>query len=305
LIISLEEDEAMSDQSTLRSIAAWLSGIEEIAGKVYRAAAHDLGGDWAGGAAFLERMAADEERHRRAMNAALEFMAKNEMSLPSDILLDDTTKQHIETPFRVMQELLESGNLTRSAFIDNFLASEFSEWNTLFLYIINTLKEVDRTFQHSAAEMQHHLGEIEEFVASLPEGREYLNRFDAVPKVWERKILVVDDSPVFRAFLSSLLRGIGTIEKASDGLEALEKASTHHYDAIVSDVQMPVMDGPEFYKRLARTDPQVHSRLLFFTATPTDALEAFFRDEELRYMAKPAPIDKLQEAVRAILKRRR
>jgi CheY-like chemotaxis protein len=292
-------------RSPIQTIALWLSGIEEMAGNVYRASARALGKDSEGFAEFLERMAADEERHRRTMKAALEFMANNDLSLPSEILLDDTTRSHVERPFRVMQQLLESGDMTRSAFIDNFLASEFSEWNSLFLYVINTLKDVNRTFQHSAAEMQHHLGAIEEFVASLPEGREYLHRFDAVPKVWERKILVVDDSPVFRAFLSSLLRGVGTIDKASDGLEALEKASMYHYDAIVSDVQMPVMDGPEFYRRLALIDPQVHSRLLFFTATPTEALEAFFRDEDLRFMAKPAPIDKLQEAVQAILKRRR
>jgi CheY-like chemotaxis protein len=291
--------------STIRSLAVWLSEMEKAAGNIYRASARALDDDAAEFTGFLERMATDEDGHSETMHSALEFMAENGMSMPSDVQLDDTTRSHVENPFRRLQGLIHGGKLTRKAFLDNFLSLEFSEWNTLFLYVVNTLKAVNRTFQYNAAEMQHHLGEIEEFVASLPEGREYLHRFAAVPKVWERKILVVDDSPVFRAFLSSLLRGIGTIEKASDGLEALEKASIHHYDVIVSDVQMPVMDGPEFYRRLAGTDPQVHSRVLFFTATPTEELEAFFRDEDLRYMTKPAPIDQLQETVLTILRRRR
>jgi CheY-like chemotaxis protein len=294
----------MTPHSTLQSIAEWLVGIEEVAGQVYRAAAQALKEN-PELSEFLDHLAYDESRHYHAMVSALDFMDRNGMSLPSEVLLDDETRAHVEDPFHRLNKLLEHGQLTEQRLLKNFVETEFSEWNTLFLYVVNTLKDVKIEFQYSAAEMQHHLGEIQEYIGKLPGGDEYLHQFRSMPKVWEPRILIVDDSPVFRSLLSSLLRGFGTIETAADGREALEMASRLYYDAIVSDVQMPVMDGPEFYRRLAERDPQVHSRFLFFTATPTAILEAFFRDEELRFMTKPAPINKLQEVVRAILKRRR
>jgi two-component system, chemotaxis family, chemotaxis protein CheY len=294
----------MPKETTLKGIAEWLVGIEEIAGQVYRSAA-DVLQENHGLAEFLNRLAYEESQHYHAMISALNFMERNEIPLPSEVILDDQTRANVEDPFRRMEKLLEDGQLTEQCLLENFMDTEFSEWNTLFLYVVNTLKDIKIEFQYSAAEMQHHLREIEEYIVTLPRGEEYLRKKSSLPKVWEPRVLIVDDSPVFRALLSSLLKGFGTIETANDGREALEKSSKLYYDAIVSDVQMPVMDGPSFYTRLAEQDPLVHSRFLFFTATPTTILEAFFRDEELRFMTKPAPINKLKDAVRAILRRRR
>lgn len=63
------------------------------------------------------------------------------------------------------------------------------------------------------------------------------------------RLLIVDDEPslldAMRAFMSDAGYSVDT---ASDGVEALEKSSTDDFDVIITDVQMPRMDGLEFIK---------------------------------------------------------
>lgn len=66
----------------------------------------------------------------------------------------------------------------------------------------------------------------------------------------KKKILVVDDSPVVRRFHSNILKMAGfVVDNASDGVEALEKALINDYDLILSDINMPNMDGITFIQR--------------------------------------------------------
>jgi two-component system, chemotaxis family, chemotaxis protein CheY len=65
-----------------------------------------------------------------------------------------------------------------------------------------------------------------------------------------KKVLVVDDSPVVRNFHINILKSAGFFaDGASDGMEALEKSLTDHYDLILCDINMPVMDGLSFIKK--------------------------------------------------------
>lgn len=58
------------------------------------------------------------------------------------------------------------------------------------------------------------------------------------------KILLVDDAEDSRLLMSRLLQAAGAdVDLAENGREALEKAMTKNYDAILMDIQMPVMDG--------------------------------------------------------------
>jgi CheY-like chemotaxis protein len=64
------------------------------------------------------------------------------------------------------------------------------------------------------------------------------------PAAKRLRILLVDDSPIARATESALVRALGhTVEEAQDGDEALSKISGQTYDLILTDVQMPKMDG--------------------------------------------------------------
>lgn len=80
-------------------------------------------------------------------------------------------------------------------------------------------------------------------------------------------ILIVDDHPANREFLSTLLgyQGHRLIE-ASDGVEALKLVQMARPDLIIADILMPTMDGYEFVYHL-RADPAVaETTVIFYTA---------------------------------------
>jgi two-component system chemotaxis sensor kinase CheA len=66
-----------------------------------------------------------------------------------------------------------------------------------------------------------------------------------------KRILVVDDSPLTRELICSLLEAVGyQIANAADGQEALEKLAREPVDMVVTDLEMPRMDGLELTRRL-------------------------------------------------------
>ena len=66
------------------------------------------------------------------------------------------------------------------------------------------------------------------------------------------KILYVDDSSVIRDMVESALLEIGymNIQGAEDGIDALDKCAEEEYDFIITDINMPNMDGIELIKQL-------------------------------------------------------
>ena len=69
------------------------------------------------------------------------------------------------------------------------------------------------------------------------------------------KILVVDDSALMRRVLCDIIeqdKRFQVVEKATNGLEALELLKKNTYDAVVLDVNMPKMSGLELLKELQK-----------------------------------------------------
>lgn len=70
------------------------------------------------------------------------------------------------------------------------------------------------------------------------------------------RCLVVEDSPMMRqllVFALSRIKGLVVVE-AQDGVDALRKLSQERFDIVITDVNMPIMDGLKLVKRI-RTDP--------------------------------------------------
>jgi len=59
------------------------------------------------------------------------------------------------------------------------------------------------------------------------------------------KILVVEDSPTMRQLIGFALKRLPNVEivEASDGVDGLKKVNSNRFDLIITDINMPVMDG--------------------------------------------------------------
>ncbi|GAB6063119.1 response regulator [Deferrisoma palaeochoriense] len=80
-------------------------------------------------------------------------------------------------------------------------------------------------------------------------------------------ILVVDDSSVVRKKAAEILEGAGhTCDLAENGLEGLKLALTNHYDAVLTDIVMPVLDGLKLVMRLRAGAKTRHLPILVLTS---------------------------------------
>jgi len=67
---------------------------------------------------------------------------------------------------------------------------------------------------------------------------------------WGRLLIVDDESGIVDVLTKILKSKAGEIETASSGAEALEKIKTKQFDAVLSDIHMPTMDGLELLARV-------------------------------------------------------
>ena len=86
-----------------------------------------------------------------------------------------------------------------------------------------------------------------------------------------------------------------TASNAAEALGLLERAS---YDAIVSDIRIPNMDGPTFYRKLRERWPAALPRIIFMTGHAGDPDSTrFLRETGVPVLAKPFSPETLRRAV--------
>lgn len=81
-------------------------------------------------------------------------------------------------------------------------------------------------------------------------------------------ILVVDDSPTMRQMILFALKRIPsmTTEEAGDGVEALKKIRQKKYDLVITDINMPMMDGLKLVS-IVRQDPSYNEVPIIIVTT--------------------------------------
>src|SRR3954466_12396723 len=110
------------------------------------------------------------------------------------------------------------------------------------------------------------------------------------------RTLVVDDEPVARAHVVSLLQADPEIEvvgECSNGLEAVTAIAQHSPDLLFLDIQMPELDGFELVRALG---PQSAPAIVFVTAFDEYAIRAF-EVHALDYLLKPFSAERFRAAV--------
>ncbi len=121
---------------------------------------------------------------------------------------------------------------------------------------------------------------------------------------YEQSIITVDDSSTMRRIIKNTLQKLGfeTILEAGNGVEALEVMSKNKVDMIVTDWNMPEMDGLTFVKAVRAKDEYKDLPILMITteAGKEDILTAL-RSGVNNYVVKPFTPETLQEKVFKLL----
>jgi len=87
-------------------------------------------------------------------------------------------------------------------------------------------------------------------------------------------ILTVDDSPSIRQMIKVTLAPAGhNVTEAGDGAQGLEKAKANKFDLVITDLNMPVMNGIELIKALRAQSSLSGMPIVFLTTESADAVK--------------------------------
>jgi CheY-like chemotaxis protein len=125
------------------------------------------------------------------------------------------------------------------------------------------------------------------------------NHCDAIHR---RRVLAVDDNPELRRLISLYLQRHGyEVSLAENGRQAWRMFRRASYDLVITDLQMPVMDGAALMARIKALSPETPVVLI------TGAIEAAVRDmvnghgPAQAVLAKPFDFDTLLKTVAALI----
>jgi two-component system chemotaxis response regulator CheY len=120
------------------------------------------------------------------------------------------------------------------------------------------------------------------------------------------KVLIVDDSSVMRKIVERALRQAGLdlteVLEASNGAEALTEVKKGALDMILSDINMPVMDGLEFLKNLSGIECAKGVPVVMITTEGSEArvVEALSAGAK-GYLRKPFTPEQVKERIAPLL----
>jgi two-component system chemotaxis response regulator CheY len=122
----------------------------------------------------------------------------------------------------------------------------------------------------------------------------------------DMKFLIVDDFSTMRRIVRGLLKEIGynNADEAEDGSVALNMLKNSKYDFVVSDINMPVMNGFELLSAVKADDALKHLPVLMVTAEARkeDIVRAA-KDGAAGYIVKPFTKATLEEKVQKIMQK--
>jgi len=116
-------------------------------------------------------------------------------------------------------------------------------------------------------------------------------------------LVVEDDAATRRLYKFMLTNGGYPVVEAEDGVVALEQLAKQHFDLVITDMNMPRMDGMELIQAIRRDYNDVYVILITAFGTPDTEKQAR-RIGANDYLAKPFDFEELERRVRAFFESR-
>ncbi|PZP78141.1 MAG: hybrid sensor histidine kinase/response regulator, partial [Stenotrophomonas maltophilia] len=145
---------------------------------------------------------------------------------------------------------------------------------------------------HGMTAIGNALASLQQQRAALPETR------SAAPHMpLDLRVLAVEDNPINRVILAEQLRTLGCeVELAQDGMDALQRCREQAFDLVVTDINMPRMDGHALARQLRDDGNRVP--VIGATANATaEERERCLASGMQGYLSKPIDIARLRKAI--------
>ncbi len=110
-------------------------------------------------------------------------------------------------------------------------------------------------------------------------------------------VLVVDDEPIIRDLLRAMLVGMKTkVDVAENGVDAQKKVLSGSYELVITDINMPEMDGIALLKWLKEKKPEIETVVMTGYDITEEMLETI-GNNAMEYFEKPPEPKKIKTAL--------
>lgn len=116
-------------------------------------------------------------------------------------------------------------------------------------------------------------------------------------------ILVVDDSETIRCVVSAALRENGfTVVEAIDGIDALEKCDGRKFNLVISDLNMPNMNGIQFIREMKKLSRYKFTPVIVLTTEQGEDIESQGKSAGAKiWMAKPFQVERVLATINKLI----
>ncbi len=113
------------------------------------------------------------------------------------------------------------------------------------------------------------------------------------------RILVIDDTEIMRDLLAEVLHNDGYhVDKASDGIQAVDMVARGQYDLVITDMHMPRQNGLITTRRIHQLDPQM--TVVMTDSYPDKLGDAASREGVVAVICKPFDLTELRNLMSQI-----
>jgi DNA-binding NtrC family response regulator len=126
--------------------------------------------------------------------------------------------------------------------------------------------------------------------------------YEEITQRAQTKILVVDDDLTIRQFLEAVLLSNGYMcVCVEDGLAAINLLKNDTFDMVISDIEMPRLNGFELLSYVKKRYPQIKFIMISGQCRPNDSTHGLSTKDAHHFLAKPFPVNLLLTTVNTVL----